>query len=353
MCIMYSLCTKARIKKKWSYVVWGVVIYAFVFGLRHGVGTDFHSYYEAFVELQKGKEPDTNFDSGFLLFMKAIVHIGLPRLFYFGSIAFIQLYLIFKALKKEYYVWPYIAITFFLNCEWLAFANTIRQVLAFAIFAFAINYAIEKKLVQYIFAIAVASCLHKSALMLLPLYPILNGEKQYFKNILLEYILFVVALVLNQFGAVMYVLVYLPSIMQITGYSSYMYDTFINQVIREVNVGLGYYIGIVINLILIGYSNKVKDFVRSQTVNIVYDLYFVGVLANYIFLTSRIIQRVFLYFFGFAFVIGAYTLFYFKKRNKRMFYVLLFLYLLIFIGYMMGMEYNSTAFHFMWEDNLK
>ena len=60
--------------------------------------------------------------------------------------------------------------------------------------------------------------------------------------------------------------------------------------------------------------------------------------------------RNFSYFYYFHIFVATYTLFYFKKRNRRMFSTFLILYCLLFIGYMYNMEENTSLFIFCWQN---
>lgn len=119
---------------------------------------------------------------------------------------------------------------------------------------------------------------------------------------------------------------------------------------KKVSKGIGFYGILITDLILVAYSNKVKKyFLYDSYYNRIYNLFFIGVLIRYAFLTSLLIQRVNYYFYFFRFIIAAYTLLYAKNHNKFIFIALVLLILLYFIGTLSSMEINTSLYKFFWQ----
>lgn len=351
--ILFTCCYYGRQQKNWSYVVAGLLVYALIFGLRYGVGRDYFNYVDNFIAYSRSGATDRVLESGFDFYIKIFTTLGLPQWLFFGVLAFAQIFFVFKAFKDERFVWPSLALVFVLNCEWLSYANVIRQSLAFAFFAYAVSLAEKKKKYLYCIFILLAVSVHASSVVLLFLYPLIRFKRVFFKKILLEIGLFLLAVFLGLNDFVQNIMQYLEVLLTSTRYQSYLYTAYAGHLDRDVNVGLGYVIGVLINFFLIVKSNEIKKFYKSDKLNFIYDMYFVGALVFYTFFSSRIIQRMALYFYGFAFVIGAFTLYYLSKNKKNLQYMmLLFLYLLIFVAYMYKMDVNSVAFRFIWQERM-
>ena len=135
------------------------------------------------------------------------------------------------------------------------------------------------------------------------------------------------------------------------GYSSYLDMS--SMMDSDVRLGVGFYIIFLVNLTLILHSKNVKRFFSLHWLNIVYDLYFIGVLWSYIFINSLLLNRINYYMYGFQYIVAAFTLVYLKETKKyKVFYLLLSLYILIFIATMYRMGENTSLYIFNWQEDL-
>jgi hypothetical protein len=120
--------------------------------------------------------------------------------------------------------------------------------------------------------------------------------------------------------------------------------------------GLGIFILLSIDIVLISLSRRVKEYFKSPFLYIIYDLYFVGALYSYIAFGSLILQRINGYFHNFSFVIAAFTLYYLAKnnsyKNKLLQYSLLFLLLLIFYAVIIARDGANAAFYSTFWQNM-
>ena len=122
--------------------------------------------------------------------------------------------------------------------------------------------------------------------------------------------------------------------------------------------GIGFYLILLQNIILIAYSNKLKAYFSNGYFSIIYDLYIIGVIYGYISNGSIILTRLNYYFNGFNFIVAAFTLtFLFNKlrlhlNNWIIFLLLTAIYILIFIGLIYRIDENSYRFIFFWQESL-
>lgn len=338
-----------------------LVLYSIVFGLRYGVGVDYMEYLNDYSKLQSMgalyQYDDTEF--GFKALQSFFALNGIHYTVYFGFIAFLQLLLIFLAFKDDKSIYPYIVMAFCLMCVWLSYANGLRQQLAFCFFAYSIFF--QDKRYRAIFLsilLFLAISMHNSAYLLIPvMLVVLLFRKEWFRNVKFQLILLAGAILLGQTQLVKTVLGGLESYMQyfeIFGYDEYfsnkdLQDLMMRQSSRN---GVGYYIILVIDVIMIILSRDVKSYYKSQYLTTAYNLYYIGTILHYLLIASSIIQRVNYYFYGFQFIIMAYTLFFCKARKRNLYYVLVGVLILCFIGYMYRMYDNTSAYYFFWQDDL-
>lgn len=354
--VMYVLCYYASKQNKWWAVVVALIIYSIIFGLRYGVGVDFFGYLEIYEKcritdgqtLLYGK----TFAPGFLFIMKTLALNNFHYGWFFGVVAFLQIFLVFLSVKKDRYIYPFLVITFMLGGSWLSYANGLRQILAVCCFMVSLRFAGEKKIIWHYIFICLAILMHNSAWILIIFYPLLWFKGEWFSNLKLQFILLGISLVIMQFDAIWGIMQYIDYGAELLGYERYL-DVTEKLQSKELGIGLGFFIMLMINIICIYFSNDVKHFFNSRFLVYIYNFYFIGVLIAYAFLTSHIIQRVNYYFYGLQLIFAAYTLFYLSKENKKFFYLLLSLYFLTFVAILYRAEFNTAMYLFNWEVSYK
>lgn len=339
---MFYCAWKASLNNKFSYMVVGLIAYSFIMGIRYGVGTDFFSYQNMYDTTLSGF--DVEKEPGFIAIIKVAIFLGLSNSFCLFIYAFIQLFLIFKAFSKYRQVFPFLVITFMLSEEWLMYANVIRHMIAFAIFVYALKYIINRNPIKYLLLIALACLFHKSAAVLVIIYPIYLFRSSFFNKRFIQYILLAGALVMMNLNFIQEFIAYFDKLIVLLGYGDkYLMD---DRMDMEVSLGVGFLVELCIALTIIFFSPKIKQYYNSSLLNISYDLFFVGLLIKYSFIGSMLIQRMNLFFFGFTFIVAAFTMEHLFKTRKLMRHVFLCLYLLFFLGVMMGMKDNTALYVF-------
>lgn len=331
-----SYLCKNVINKKFNIPFLAIMIFAIVFGIRYNVGIDHLRYIESYETLRivGGDAVDTEF--GFLLVGKFFAYFNLHYSWYFFFLSFLQLFLLFYALRYHYKVIGWVILTFILSTTFLNFMNGIRQELAFCFQVVALFYLSRKCYLWCYVYIGLAILFHTSAILLLPL-PLLYVKRDFYINkISIQVILFFIFLIGSLvFKPAIPIFAALMDVLEIFGYEGYKYmalggDLSFLEPRRE--AGLGFILLILMNLINISQSNKVKLYYKSPFLNIMYDFYYVGVLYYFIASGSLILGRINYYFYNFSFIISAFTLYYFSKNssNRNLLYMILML--LIYIG---------------------
>ena len=144
--IMLAFSNLAVRKKKWNYIIGGLFIYTIIFGIRYEVGMDYPSYLAAYEDQGTDKYGlgQNLFEPGFIFIIKFFNFIGAHFSLFFGFVAFIQIYFVFKALKYNFKLYPYLVYTFMIGCVWLDFSNGLRQILALCFLIYSISL-LDKK----------------------------------------------------------------------------------------------------------------------------------------------------------------------------------------------------------------
>ncbi|WP_373425853.1 EpsG family protein [Paenibacillus endoradicis] len=154
-----------------------------VAGFRFEVGVDYKNYVATYIKINNSLRDVSIFELRSMLDME-IGYLLLNRLvdFLFGNLqyvfvisSFITLILVLVTIYR-YSSNVYLSVLFFTLGAYISSFNIQRQYIAIAIIFFSIKYVIERKLIRYIFSVLIASMFHTSAVLLLPLYFILNKK---------------------------------------------------------------------------------------------------------------------------------------------------------------------------------
>lgn len=172
--LAYPFCIyKPNKIKNIAYVV---LVFMYLFGLscfRYGIGNDYFSYINIFlrsIAYDWSECLDDQIEPGFMLLFKVISLITTNYKIMHGIMAFLCLapiaYIIAKYSKN---VWLschlYVCLTFYYSSM-----NFIRQTLAATIIFLAYRLFIERKTIPFIIVIIIASTMHSSALLMIPIY---------------------------------------------------------------------------------------------------------------------------------------------------------------------------------------
>lgn len=322
-----------------------LLLFAIVYGMRYDVGTDHLNYLEGYLmRIYVGKNEPL-----FFLFSDIGWFFNLHYTVYFGILAFIQAFFFFYAFKDHRYIYPLLIFFVFTTGSISFWMNGIRQAMAMCVWIFSLRYIEEKKWKPYIIWGVVAVLLHKSAIILFVFYPILRNGKDYFKSIPLQVVLFVSAFVIKEvfFDIIMRfesVINFYISILGGETYQSYGMEGLMESFSDKEGTGLAYLFKIGVNLIVILYSTKLKQYYNSKWFNIMYFFFFIGLITSYMFPIGAIsFTRPFRYFYIFQPILYAFFgYFFYKKRGDGRKLILLLLLIIGFSGIFILSQYTAT-----------
>lgn len=351
----------------WRFeVIFPLILFAIIFGMRYDVGVDHLGYLHGYLQkIHAGKNEPL-----FFLFAEIGWKLNWHYVLYFGVIAFTQALFFFYAFNNERYIYPFLVFFLFTNGEWGFWMNGIRQALAMCIWIFSIKYIEDKKLWKYLIWYVVATLIHKSAIILIVFYPILRNGKDYFKSIPLQLILLVSAFVLKEMFSVVifYIEPLINSYINILGSEvygrSYHIEGLMGSFKESDGTGLVYLFRIILNVTIILYSTRLKLFYNSKRFNIIYFFFFFGLLTMYVFPVEFIsITRPFRYFYIFPSIMYAFFLYYLFKTKVRdtqrgyvhaiIYYGLIFIFLGVFyLSIITSNENASFWYQFYFDQNI-
>lgn len=348
--LLYVAARQSVQRNTFVFIAGAVFCYAVIFGLRSGVGVDFWGYQGWYNDAMLGLNTYDHVEPGFKMLLDLSASMRLPFSFFLFLIAFLQLILVFAALSRFKSVYKALAITFMLGCVWLTYANGLRQQLAFSIFAFSLQYLADRKMLKYFIGVGIATLFHTSAILLFLIYPLFAIKEDYFKRIWVQLALLASALVISQLSLASDAMQSLEGLGKLLGYDVYFRDEF--ELTEKVRIGIGFYINLLIDIVLIFTSTKVKSFYNNRYVLILYSLFFIGVLWHYVFLDSLLLQRINYYFLGFKYIYAAFAITALVKCKDLKYLVICLLYFTVFAATMYRMEDNTALFMFNWQNSL-
>lgn len=284
------LCNQAKCLEKKYLLWWGYFLIFLIGAIRFDIGYDYDSYYQLcddlayeigqgnFLRVILFNEPFVSIMS-FLFGKMPYTYIWVIDAYFLITILF--LYLIndqYHCHTKGIYVFFTLGVFFFT-------LDVIRQGLAMFIFFYSIKYIENKKIVKYFVCILLATCVHYSALLLIPFYFLLRIKPK-----VLLYVIIVILLLIGYYYRVWETC--RDFVFQNIPFYSQRYMDNVDQM-RSINLssGLGMILNVCLAVIVILSMNKRKPIMTN--------LAFAGIVI-YLFANGNYnIERVSYYFFYF------------------------------------------------------
>lgn len=158
-------------KKVYYYIV--VLILILFAGMRFNVGVDYNNYVNLFKDIIYGYNIHTEISFNYIVNFINLFNGSYQILFLFYSIMtifFMSKFFHFFSNNKILSIYLYFSFPVF----YLASFNGIRQILAVAIFAYALKFIVKENFLKYFLLILLATAIHKTAILLLPFYLFIN-----------------------------------------------------------------------------------------------------------------------------------------------------------------------------------
>ena len=177
LALMSKLHPKGKIDKKplLFFTILIITVLTLVSGLRNGIG-DTGDYKHLYELVATGQEIGDGFEAGFILLINILVCINTDPQFFIFMLALITNVLniwIFRSYSSLFELEIYMYIT---SGYYLVTMNGIRQALAAAIMFGGTKYIINGNFIKFSIVTILASTIHTSAIILIPVYFIVRNE---------------------------------------------------------------------------------------------------------------------------------------------------------------------------------
>lgn len=299
----------------WEIVVL-LSIFTFVAGVRWNVGVDHHNYLNNYLLYQNTGSFVYNKEIGFQAITQLMAGLDLHYAFYFSFFAFIQILFLYLAFKDEKYLYPYFGIIIVLGPHFLSWMNGMRQMVVAAAFVYSIKFIIQRNFLAYASVIGLASFMHASAIILLPIYFI--PQKDYFKSRWLLFLLSGVTFYLGESAFWIGIMSDMGGVLNLIGYDNYadrLSDLINSEEIR--NIGPRRIIITAAALLAIWLSPKLKVYFKETKFLFCFNMAIAGFLLYNIFGNAHhIFIRPISYLTIFSIPVSAYVLVYLGKARN-------------------------------------
>lgn len=308
-------------------IMLSIALFAIVAGCRYHTGFDHAMYLKQYLGLQEtGELSRENFEPGFKLITKAFALSGCHYVIYFAFWAALQLGFLYYGLRNRKFLLPWVALGIMLGPYFIEWMNSMRQAVVCCLFVALVPLIQQRKFLPFAAVVCITAFVHKSALLLLPLYFIpLIPVKIKNNNVLIA--ILVACMIAGLRPVWIGVLGCVQSMLDVVGYERYdkLIQPIINGSYRFVNFGPNHIGMLFVDFCFIYFYPKVKAFFKDDKLLPIFFAYaFLGVcFENLLLNTSHFMLRPFDYFRIFILVMNAYTLEYlYKAKNWPWFWSL-------------------------------
>lgn len=325
-----------------------IILFTLVFGLRYGVGVDYANYvmeYEewfeglSFTEMLKG-----DFEPGLVVIIYLCKLFHWPSYMLFTIVSFIQIILIYASFNEQPQLRKYVYLAFiFLGIAITDFTNAIRQHIAVCFFMCSLIQIEHKNFGKYLLLWILACLFHKSAVIIFPAYFVWRNRREWFTHPIIQVVILFVCFITTFIDILPALMTIFQKLIELVGYGNYLDD--ITILTFDKQFGFTKYIELFALMTIVLFSNKIKKHFNSDLVNIMYDLFFIGICCKYLFMGSMLFRRMALYFIDFYFVFYGIALAYFKdtfKESIKQLLPALFVYFTLFVTYAKQIYYCET-----------
>ncbi|MCH5221518.1 MAG: EpsG family protein [Muribaculaceae bacterium] len=331
------------------FFTWDVIVillaFALIFGIRYDVGTDHLNYLYAYRHISPERyEPIFKWITDTLRFSD--IHFSI----YFGLLAFLQLCFVLYSVKNEKYIYPFLILTLFMGQFFWHWMNGIRQDIAGCIYVLAVTFIVERKPLKFLLFTIIAIGFHYSSILLLPTYFILYKGKDLTPNKFIQLALLIIVgyLAITKFDVLAAIYPLISSAIDLLDYSQYDLDALerYGSITRQ---GMSLYTFIVLDALVILYSNKMKEYFTGKRFIIYYNLYYWGMLAQLFLVNNMVLARPVRFFRCFKLLMIAFFLYYLYRNSNSKINVIVFIFALMLLAILFAATIVNEPYKFYWD----
>lgn len=310
-----------NLKRDNKYAIISIIsifVFSLVIGLRYYVGGDYVGYLDDFNSFNLGiSYSDSRYELGYYLLMIILKLLGLTYPFLFIAVSFLQIFFIYNWISNYKYLLPGVIYFYFTTLYLFESMNIMRQALSFSILLYSTVYIHKSDKIKFISMVLLAASFHKSAIFFLPFYFFLN--KEWIRNKFIQIGLMVLAFLSSQFlfDEFFLKIKILAELFDYQGYSEFTSDMFLES--DDQSMGVGLYFIFSVDLILLLYSDKLKEVFKKGTYVVYHNMFFIGALLTAAFggTNSIALGRFMFYFVSFRIVVLSFLCYYLFRINRN------------------------------------
>ena len=152
-------------------IILSLLIFAVVAGARYHTGFDHKMYLDQYLHLQQtGEFGRDNFEYGFEWISKLFAWCHIHYFFYFAFWALLQIGFLYFALRHRKHLLCWVGLGIMCGSYFLWMMNSVRQAVVVCLFVALIPLIKDRKFIPYAIIVIAGAFLHKSALLLLPVF---------------------------------------------------------------------------------------------------------------------------------------------------------------------------------------
>ncbi len=333
-----------------------IASFTFVFGCRYGVGVDYFHYLYAY-EYDTGERYEFLFKAISDFLRNNSLHFAV----FFSVWAFLQITLLSYAFRNYRFILPYLLLYLIIGNFFMSMMNIIRQQIAALIFLCSIQFIDEKKPLKYYLCILLAYFFHRSAVLMVIIYPILRFKDDWFRNVSVQLILLAMAVFLSYRFDLVVQFIETPFvwISSNLGFERYQMAILANETLDNrnqfgANTGYGIYVSLFKCIPIILLCKPMKEYYNSSFFNMLYSMWFVYIFSSFAFGGSITLNRPFVFFTNISIAMAAFFTYYCFK-SKEMGKVLLgiamiLVYFMMFLFILSNGELNTSKYTFFWQN---
>lgn len=304
-----------------EYLFFLLFTFFLFYGLRSKTtGQDTHNYidfYESFIRF--GRFERDNIEPAHIWLTQIYGTIGIPTWVFLGTYGLVQISFTLLCIKKQHFLYPYVCAYIILGPVFLEWANIMRQCAVASIFLFSIKYIEERKVIKYLIAILICSLIHKSAIILIPLYWILQ-YRLYPGNKYIRIVILMVSIFIGQSNTWISQITIISDGLGMIGLGDYTehLDSFIAQE-RDMAFGPSRISLLIVSIcVILIMPQIIRRLHLPKKFDLYFSLYFIGICAYNIFAnTSELFLRPIQYFTNTGVVLVPLLLYYLIKRKYQ------------------------------------
>lgn len=315
-----------------------IIIVSLIMGFRYDVGTDWENYQAMYCEILKNgitwsSIVGSTLEPLYLILNAVIAYMGLPYQIFFAIIMFLHLILLYKSFDHYPYLLP-LGLFFYITTFFCTSLNIQRQSLSICIFIYSIRFILDKEFYKYCMCIIIAGLIHYSSFILLPVYFLSMNFTRVLDKRLIQLSLYACSFFIFNFALNIinnFVLGFITNAKYLSNLNA------LGNVNMGTSSGLGVIATIVVDIFLIIYSKRLSIVYSKYKFNVIFRIYYVGIVMSNIFGLDMFLSRLFLAMENMRFIVLAFFVYYLinVKRTEFSYAVgcsLIVLYLLMYLG---------------------